>query len=70
MNTGTSREPRHAICVVEVLLFYSFNLAFEVGYEHPHQNWKSADENQWIFDLYKYYSISSILTPKNLTLIS
>ena len=36
--TPTSREPRHAIRVVEVLLFYSFFLAFQVCYEHPHQN--------------------------------
>ena len=37
MNTRTSREPRHAIRVVEVLLFCSFSLAFQVRYENPHQ---------------------------------
>ena len=35
--TRTSREPRHAIRVVEVLLFYRFYLASQVGYEHSHQ---------------------------------
>ena len=34
MNTRTSREPRHAICVVEVLL-YIFNVTPQVVYEYP-----------------------------------
>ena len=36
--TSTSQEPRHAIRVVEVLLFYSLCLAFKVGFEHSHHS--------------------------------
>ena len=37
MNTRTSREPRHAIRVVEVL-FLSFSLADSVCFERSHKN--------------------------------
>ena len=35
--TSTSREPRHAIRVVEALLLYNLYLASQAGYEHSHQ---------------------------------